>query len=127
MRLLPLVIRAMLQNRNVAQGDPASWPIANDVHPARVIKGPHQGTDDRGRVGTVVTLLVQRSTLAGEPYTRIQNVLENFVMEPIDAEASLIFGTDKEPLTLEEALNAHAERFGDFLSTQAQDAVVASE
>lgn len=125
MRYVPLFVQALIEKRDIVAGEDASWPISNDIHGALVIAGPQQGSDDRGREGEVITLLVQRTTRDGTAYTRIQNVLKNFVMAPVEGvDMTLLKGTKKEPLTFEQALAAHGERFGGFLAQRADDAAV---
>lgn len=111
--LLPII-------EKITAGYRAAWPIFNDVHPAVALGEPEVGTDDRGRAGTIVRLLVQRTNLKGEPFTKVQKVLEQFVFQrPDGMEGALIDG-----MTVAEALRSHAERFGDYLAAQSDEASV---
>lgn len=114
--LLPVI-------EDIVAGMPLAWPIFNDVHPAIALREPRTGTDDRGRPGTVVKLLVERTNLQGEHFTKVQNVLEQFVFQrPEGMKGALIDTAD-----INEALQAHAERFGDYLAEQTDAAIVSTE
>lgn len=125
---LPLAVRALMRGTHVQQGDPAAWTIGNDTYAFRVIAGPAPGLDDRGRFGSVITGLVQRRNRKGEPFTAVQTVLDRYVLEPVKGlDASLIFGTQEAPLSLDEALDAHEARSDEFRSEQMNAAVVVTE
>ena len=116
MRLRPII-------GNIMAGLKTAWPIFGDVHPAIALTEAQPGFDDRGRQGNVVTLLVQRSNLSGDPYTKVQKVLEQFVFQrPEGMEGALIDG-----VSVDEALDAHADRFGEYLDGQQKQASVYTE
>lgn len=104
----------------ITKGMRLAWPIFNDVHPAIALSAPEVGTDDRGRQGTIVRLLVQRTNLQGQPFTKVQKVLEQFTFQrPDGMEGALIDGID-----VDAAVTAHAERFGDYLAERTDAATV---
>jgi hypothetical protein len=115
-RLLPIVgaiVKDML----------TAWPIFGDIYPSRVMAPPAAGIDDRGREGTIVQLLVQRTNLKGETFTKVQKVLEQYVFQRPEGLKGELIDTG----SLAEVLAAHAERFGDFMSEQRSSNTVASE
>lgn len=114
-RLLPII-------GQIVAGMKVVWPIFGDVHPAEVLAEPYAGLDDRGRPGTVVELLVERTNLAGERFTKKQKVLEQFVFQDIE-------GMERQLLTgdVNEDIAAHADRFGEYLDSQQSSASVYSE
>lgn len=70
---------------NTAQGAPIAWTIGEvgsgrpaDTHPGLLIRLGF-GEDDRGRKGLVATVVLLRTSLAGETFLDPANILERFV------------------------------------------------
>lgn len=111
-RLLPII-------GQIKAGMNAVWPIFGDIHPAEVLAEPYAGFDDRGRPGTVVELLVERTNLQGGRFTKHQKVLEQFVFRDIEGlERQLLSGD------VDADLEAHAIRQEDYLAEQSDAASV---
>lgn len=104
-------------------GDPVIWSIgqagaAPDNYPAVVVEGPHQGIDDRGREGMVITLIVQRSTRAGDPYLAVQRVLGDRFLFPRKERAEELDGTAAQPMTLADLVGKVNDALQAFLANQ---------
>ena len=75
----------MLLNTN--QGAPIFWGIGNiekrtyDEHPGVIIRVQNDSYDSRGRFGTVVTCLIQRTRLDGDTYLSKETLLEDYVFD----------------------------------------------
>ena len=69
------------------QGAPIFWGIGNiakrtyDEHPGRIVRVQKDSYDSRGRFGTVVTAIIQRTRLDGETYLSREDLLEDYVFD----------------------------------------------
>lgn len=114
-RLLPII-------GQIVAGMKVAWPIFEDVHPAEVLTEPYAGLDDRGRSGTIVELLVERTNLQGGRFTKKQKVLEQFVFQaPEGLEAEMLTGD------IDEDLANHAMRVEDYLAERGTQASAYTE